>query len=295
MDKPLLKLGFIDYFKPIDDFFIEILSRQFHIERNDQNPDYVIFCDKNFGQQNVKFNDRRVVKIFFTGENARPFEYHCHHAISFEHLESNQFYRLPLYVIDNWVNTTRLNLSDISKVVRNSSVSEKIGFCSFVVKNGGCEERNRIFRLISEYKKVDSGGPLFKNTDELKDGPGLGGFHYSKRNFLQKRKFNICYENSSYPGYVTEKLFHALTYNTVPIYWGSPTVEVDFNPDAFICRHYFESDNEMVKRIIELDNNDDLYNEILRQPILNPRNKTLDLDRFVSWFKNNVYRGVLNS
>jgi alpha(1,3/1,4) fucosyltransferase len=294
MNKPLLKLGFIDYCNPIDEFFIDTLSRQFQIERNDENPDYLIFCDKNFGQQNMKFNDRKVIKIFFTGENARPFEYHAHHAISFDHLDGKHFYRLPLYVLDNWVNTKKLKMLDITQIPRTATASEKTGFCSFVVRNGGCNERNNMFFLLSEYKKVDSGGPLFNNTGEILNREGLEGFHVSKKNFLQKRKFNLCYENSSYPGYVTEKIFHALTYNTIPIYWGSPTVEIDFNPKAFVSRHDFRNDKEMLDFIVHLDNNENAYNEMLQQPILNFGNKFLDLDRFNHWFMDSVYRGVIN-
>ena len=104
----------------------------------------------------------------------------------------------------------------------------------------------------------------------------------------------MCYENSSYPGYVTEKLFHALTYNTIPIYWGSPTVEMDFNKKAFISRHEFQSDEEMLDFIVYLDNNEDAYNEMLRQPILNSGSRFFDLDKFNSWFMNSVYRGVIN-
>ena len=199
MNKPLLKLGFIDYCNPIDEFFIDTLSHQFHIERNDENPDYLIFCDRNFGQQNMKFNDRKVVKIFFTGESARPFDYHAHHAISFDHFDGKHFYRLPLYVLDNWVNSKKLGMLDITKIPRNAVASEKTGFCSFVVRNGGCNERNNMFFLLSKYKQVDSGGPLFNNTGEILNREGLEGFHVSKKNFLQKRKFNLCYENSSYP------------------------------------------------------------------------------------------------
>lgn len=288
---PKLRLGFIDYFKPIDEFFIEMLSKEFDVERDDENPDYVIFCDQNFGNANSKFNDRNVIKIFYTGENARP--YNCHFSISFEHHEGPN-YRLPLYVVDNWVNTTKLGLSDIRDVRRTSSAKDKSDFCSFVVKNGSCDQRNKMFSSLSEYKKVNSGGPWLNNIGHILGRDGLEDFHNSKRNFLMKHKFNLCYENSSYPGYVTEKLFHALTYNTIPIYWGSPTVSLDFNPNAYISRHDFMTDEEMISKIIELDQNDDKYNEMLQQPIMNDNSKVFDMTRFNTWFKNTVYRGQLN-
>ena len=69
---------------------------------------------------------------------------------------------------------------------------------------------------------------------------------------------------------------------------------MDFNPKAFISRHNYETDADMLEHIISLDTNDDKYNEMLSQPILNSNNKVLDLNRFNTWFDNNVYRGVIN-
>jgi hypothetical protein len=192
------------------------------------------------------------------------------------------------------VNTKILGLPDIHEVKRTETASNKKGFCSFVVRNGSCIQRNNMFNLLSKYKQIDSGGPLFNNIGHVLMRDNLNGFHLSKYEFLKERKFNLCYENSSYPGYVTEKLFHALTYNTVPIYWGSPTVEMDFNTKSFISRHDFESDEDMINKIIELDRDDDKYNEMLSQSILNPKNTVFDLDRFNRWFYNTVYHGVLN-
>lgn len=294
MDKPILRLGFADYFKPLDEFFIDWLSGSYTIIRDDENPKYLIFCDETFGVSNRKFDEKgqkgEVVKIFFTGENRRPWDYSCHHALSFEHLESNQFYRLPLYVVDNWVQMNKMGLPDFLMKPRNGHAAEKTGFCSFVVSNPACVERNNIFFALSQYKQVDSGGPLFNNIGFVLARDGTNA-QQTKFNFISSRKFNLCYENASYPGYVTEKLFHALYNNVVPIYWGSPTVGLDFNQDAFISRHQFMNDAEMIEYITYLDNNDDAYNDILRQPAINKHSQVFDSNRFLRWFQTNVYRG----
>jgi hypothetical protein len=287
MTKPLLRLGFTDYFQTMDEFFLDTLSKSFEIVRDDSNPDYLIFADETFGSNNLNY--KNCIKIFFTGENRRPWNYQCHHAISFDHMDGPQFYRLPLYVLDNNVYTKKLGLPDIREVKRTATASDKTGFCSFVVRNGGCAERNNIFHTISKYKIVDSAGPLFNNMGDILS---KGHWHTAKLNFIGSRKFNICYENSSYPGYVTEKLFQALYTNTIPIYWGSPTVELDFNPKAYISRHDFSSDEDMLEKIIELDTDDTKYNEMVQQPILNPRNTRFDMDHFNKWFINNVYKGI---
>ena len=81
-----LKLGFTDTFGSIENFFIKILSERFNVIRDDTKPDYLIFGDKNFGNNNSRFDNQNCIKIFYTGENERPWDYRCHYSISFDHL-----------------------------------------------------------------------------------------------------------------------------------------------------------------------------------------------------------------
>ena len=115
-----------------------------------------------------------------------------------------------------------------------------------------------------------------------------------KIDFLKTRKFNLCFENGSYPGYVTEKIVHAFYARTVPIYWGSPTVDVDFNPDAFLNWHDYCDDDKFIERIIEVDSNDELYYSYLNaEPTRNGLpNKYMDMERFLDWFDSRIVRNV---
>ena len=58
-----------------------------------------------------------------------------------------------------------------------------------------------------------------------------------KRDVLLRSKFNLCYENTGGSmGYISEKLFDALSTGAVPVYWGAPNV-TDYVPgDCFIDR-----------------------------------------------------------
>lgn len=290
MNKPILKLGFTDYFKTMDEFFIDTLSKTFEVVRDDANPDYLIFADETFGQNNLNYNN--CIKIFFTGENRRPWNYKCHHAISFDHLDGPNFYRLPLYVLDDWVNEQKMGLLSMrTDFLEDATPIAEKEFCSFVVANPSCYERNNMFHRLSEYKKVNSGGPLFNNIGHVLPRDGINA-QKTKYEFLRKHKFNLCYENSSWPGYVTEKIFHALCCRTVPIYWGSPTVALDFNENAIISRHTFDSDEDMIRAIIDLDHNDDKYNWMLEQYPTARNNTRFNIEKFNLWFLNNVYKGV---
>lgn len=291
MTKPTIRVGFVDYFNPVDEFFIDVLSRDFDIVRDDANPQFLFFCDENFGQRNLEYDPRNVVKIFYTGENRRPWNYQAHYAITFDHLEGPQFFRLPLYAFENWVNQKKLGWIDVRDYDRTMRAKDKTGFCSFVVRNGGCEQRNNLFHRLNQYKIVDAGGPLFNNVGGPIDQDGFNS-HITKRDFLRSRKFHIAYENSSYPGYVTEKILHGFLADTIPIYWGSPCVEMDFNTSAFVSRHDFQTDDEMIDYIMFLDNNDHEYDKMMERPILNPRNKFLEFDHLRQWFRFDVFEKV---
>ena len=293
----VLKLGFTDTFGAIENFFTKVLSERFNVIRDDVNPEYLIFGDKNFGSNNTNYDRRNCIKIFYTGENERPWDYRCHYSISFEHLEyEGKNYRLPLYVIYDYDNHFR-DVPNTSNITRNpQDLLERKEFCSFVVKNGGCDKRNAWFHKLNKYKPVASGGPLFNNIGYIL--PRGEESVSAKINFLNSYKFNLCFENSSYPGYATEKLYEALCAKTIPIYWGSPTIECDFNTKAFLNWHDYGDDDAFMEAIMKIDQNPDLYEEMYLQPIFvdyQKVNKFFDKDRFLNWFERNVYKGVLNA
>ena len=286
-----ITVGFTDYYNPIDEFFVSLLSKRYNVIRDDANPKYLFFCDETFGTNNLRYDPNKVMKIFFTGENRRPWNYQAHVAISFDHLDGPSNYRLPLYVVEDWYQTKKLGMKSILDLTRNEKkVANPLRFCSFIAANGASVERNEAFHLLSQYKRVDAAGPLFNNVGYILPRGTNAQVH--KINFMEESRFNLCYENSSYPGYVTEKLFHALYAGVIPNYWGSPTVELDFNPDAFISRHNFSTFEEMLDKVKEIDDNPNLYKDMVHQPIFSKRGlEAMDLDRFLDWFDRHVYLG----
>jgi alpha(1,3/1,4) fucosyltransferase len=111
---------------------------------------------------------------------------------------------------------------------------------------------------------------------------------YTKLEFQSHCKFTIAFENSSSPGYTTEKLLHAYITGTVPIYWGNPEVTRDFNPASFINCHDFNNFEEVVERVKEVDQNDKLYDEILQEPAFreNAIPPQLQKEKLVAFLKN---------
>ena len=163
-------------------------------------------------------------------------------------------------------------------------------FCSFIQKNPNAEKRNWYFHELSKYKHVTAAGPLFNNTDG-KFPDGVVG----KVDYMCDFKFALVFENSTHPGYLTERLFEALCSKTIPIYWGSGTAAIDFNPKAFLNWHDYRNDDAFIKAIIELDNDPVKYMEMYMQPMFNngeKKNKYFDENYILDWWSQNVYKGT---
>jgi len=58
-----------------------------------------------------------------------------------------------------------------------------------------------------------------------------------KINFIKNYKFTIAFENSTSPGYTTEKLWQPMLSGSVPVYWGNPEVDRMFNTRSFVNVH----------------------------------------------------------
>jgi hypothetical protein len=180
----------------------------------------------------------------------RPDHLECDYSISFDFNEFKNF-RLPLF---------RWSPSLHTLYDRNSPkqiFDSKSKFCCMVVSNGKGKERNEFFKKLNSYKKVDSGGAHLNNI----------GFNVSdKVLFAKEYKFIIAFENSCFPGYTTEKIFQPMLVDCLPIYWGNPLIQMDFNTKSFINVHDFNNYDEVVNEIIRLDNDNQAYCDLLNQP-----------------------------
>lgn len=204
------------------------------------------------------FAPDNVIKIYYTGENITPDFNSCDYAIGFDKLEfGDRYLRFPLYYLYGGI-CEQMEVKHL-KPIKNI-VDEKTNFCSITVSN---TNRNPIFKELYEklslYKKIDSGGKWNNN---------IGGPVKDKFSFDLKHKFSIVCENSATPGYTTEKLVQAFAADCIPIYWGDPTVECVFNKKSFINVQDYSSIEDVVKRVKEIDENDQLYYEILQEKAL---------------------------
>jgi hypothetical protein len=72
--------------------------------------------------------------------------------------------------------------------------------------------------------------------------PAYRGRVENKLETLRNYRFSLCFENSRFPGYVSEKIFDCFFTRTIPIYLGAPDVTRYVPGEAFVdlrtCRNY---------------------------------------------------------
>ncbi len=247
--KTKLKVKFTDFY---DDFawnshcLYKYLKKHFDLELSEK-PDVLIFSC--YGTEFLKYNCPR---IFYTAENIRPDFKFCDFAVSFDYNPNPKHLRMPLYSA-YFDNETLTKPRDTETLLKN-----KTGFCSFVVSNSKeSEERITFFHELSKYKKVASGGKYANN---------VGGPVANKKEFISKYLFNIAFENTSYPGYTTEKIAEPWVAGSIPIYWGDPEVTKDINPDCFINMHDFKNFEDAIAYIKKVYESKALQIQYLNAP-----------------------------
>ena len=248
------------------------------IVRDDDNPEIVVascrcFIDSNMNAILRKYisDGKERIFVFFSRECVEPdmniFDYattwNRHHALPGRIIHNTHFiYNLNPYTEDKsedkpYRNT--LTYDDAVKLLRNNK-----GFCNFMYSHAS-PDRDKFFHLLSAYKRIDSFGPYLNNMNIEPSREAKNWYDLSVE-MKHGYKFSIAMENASCSGYTSEKIISSLQAHTVPIYWGDPDVAEFLNPKAFINCHDYSSFEEVIERVKEIDNNDDLWLEIVTQP-----------------------------
>ena len=235
-------------------------------------PDLIIFGPFGANWRNYP----SVPKVHYTGENTPAINDDTVKLnLGFEHRDmcGKNYLRFPIWLTEiNWfkgdverlVNPKPIPLELCTKVIERPRTK----FCSFIVSNPTNPIRNQSFHLLNSYKEVDSGGALFNNIgNELFALAGGGGGELKKTKFMMNYKFALTYENSSAPGYTTEKYLHAKAAGTVPIYWGDPEFHRDFDVEGCIDARNVKTPEELVE-LVKACESDEAWNAKALKPAL---------------------------
>lgn len=253
--KPL-RLAFSDHypeFRPESCWVARALRERFAVEivQPTDKPSVLVYGD--FGESHWGFVGK---KIYLTGENMLPDFGQCDLAFTPAEIpDEPRAVRIPYYA--QVVHEPERLLGTMSAAAVASCL-DRSGFCSFVASNPRSPERNRAFKALNRRRQVSSGGRLFNNT---------GGPVPDKAAFLRRFRFDLAFENSASPGYVTEKLIEPLQAGCIPIYWGAPDVARDFNPRRMVHARDFRTWDELAAHVLQLDGDRDARMAILREPM----------------------------
>ncbi|MCM1290313.1 MAG: glycosyltransferase family 10 [Prevotella sp.] len=270
-----LTIKFVDFWPSFDvrnNKFVSALSDKFNVrvldDDSDARPEMLFYSV--YGTEHYNYPD--CIKIYYTGENDVPDFNECDYALSFHQIDfDGRHLRYPLFM------TYEVDRALVPPILTDKAALKR-GFCSLLMRNSqNCaRERLDIIDAVNEYKSVAFGGPYRNNIGEQVPIDG-------KIDFIVNYKFNLALENSSIPGYVTEKIVESFAAPTVPIYWGAPDIDDDFNPESFINVANYPSLSAFITDLKDIDNDDNRYLKMLRAPRLKER-KELEFDHRLSKF-----------
>ena len=267
LNLPKKKIWFEDFWPVFNIYhnrFVDILKKHFCLEFDCIEPDYVI--GGVFGNNSLLFDN---IRILFVSENMLPDFNHYDYAYGFERIQiQDRYYRLAgkEYYNGMCVGADKNNrLYDVAARKHECvDVEEflKRDFCCRVVSNDLCSVREEFFERLNAKCFVASGGKAKNNLQPQKPVE-------DKHSFLQGYQFDIAMENSLSPGCYSEKMIESWAAGCIPIYWGNPNIGLDFNEEAFVNGHKFSSLDEPVEYVLELAQDKERMEKMLKAPIKN--------------------------
>lgn len=271
-----ISVKFVDFwasFNPMDNKFVSALKSRHNVrvllDDSDEQPD-LLFFSRSGNSSHLKYDD--CIKIYYTGENDVPNFNECDYAISFHNIDFGERHlRYPLYMFYEYDEVpAQPNIGDLAFDRE---------FCSFLMRNNyNCDRRRlEIVDAIESYKPIAYGGPFRNNK----------GYVAEKIPFIKNYKFNLALENSSIPGYITEKILEPFVAATVPIYWGASDIANEFNQDAFINVSDYNDMSSFLNALKRIDTDKQEYLNMLRTPALH-RDIFTDFDSQLANFLDNI-------
>ena len=196
------------------------------IKINKEDPDLVIYSC--FG--NSLLNEyKKATRILYLGENVRPHFGDTDYSLSFDHSDycGRNIY-LPLWILRSSRYASRsagydtydpkcLELPNRINNGRNSIV--------YVGNNSTPHRVEAIYELRRLGVEVDCYGSQTRPVT-------------NKLDTLKQYRYNLCFENSFSPGYVTEKIVDAFMAGSYPLYLGGISSSIFNLNQYFVCNEH---------------------------------------------------------
>lgn len=239
---------FWDNFDARGSIFFRALANVADIELG--SPGDICFFS-SFGSSHWTFDG---VKVQVLGEDQRPDLRIADFSICFDHIPDDRLLRLPIWA---WQEDAAI----LDRPLTERPVGDR--FCNFLFSNPRAPVRNAFFSILNDLRAVDATGRVFHNRDDASAvQPSTDDWRAAKQRHLKQYRFSIAFEHSQQAGYTTEKIADAFLAGSIPIYWGDPVIDVDFDPEAFVWAARYCSLTDLAHAVVELDNDPAAYKEM---------------------------------
>jgi len=244
----------------VRDRFLDLLQARYRLVWDDETPEFTIVKRSNFPLTHFL-----CARLWYSpnesscGESAEFFD----GLIGYErHPRPPHVYLAEWMLLKNW-QTLHRPTQDWRTLMQAKS-----RFC-VMINTHDWHQRGAFYEYLSHYRRLDALGDLMRNRPR----PSGLAARYTKWDYAtlpaiyRRYKFVVTFENASYPGYTSEKIFCALLGRAVPIYWGDPTITNIVNPACFINAHDFATPQALAAHVMKVDADDDLYRRYLTAPV----------------------------
>lgn len=241
---------------------------------DEEDPQYVVVNEQMYVDSRYfnrfcsyyKSHGEKRVFIYIGGEAISPDMNLFDYAIVYNRkmIYEDRISRIPTNYLHSTGDKFRNEISTREMARRELSCKKK--FCNFIYSNSHANEmRDQLFFEISKYKFVESLGEHLNNMGNV---PTRGAVDWKKQSIELKKdyKFTIASENAFFEGYTSEKLTTTFEAHSVPIYWGNPDIAEEYNEKAFINVHSFKNMHELIAKVKQIDENDELWLDMICQP-----------------------------
>ena len=204
--------------------------------------------------QIVEPDENAEINIWYSGENIRPpisgYDFSLSYDATDEVLKNIYF---PFWVTQGGPTIDDcLNYQDSLRKRRIGIGPRPNSICALV--GNPHPTRLRILKVLGEKYQVDCFGSVF------------GKVVHDKAELLTRYRYNLCFENDLYPGYVSEKPFDSWLAGSIPIWWGIDRGDF-INPEAII-NFASRTTSELMERIAKINGNPKEVRRMIEVPIL---------------------------
>lgn len=274
-------------------YVISILKKKYNVIISNDNPDIVFFANHSVNESSIDFftneNSKietdfpNSIKIYLDSEYGDIRFYankgDLYYAIGrmnpeFKH---DRILNMPFFLVSSaWQLYDECNLFNdpfdwmTTKKIDDSVINSKNKFVT-VIQTSTNHYRKSLFEKLNEYKKVISCGGFGTNDDECHrvSKTHIEKYDYSNKIIFQSEsKFSLQIQSTCADFFSQEKIIQGFASNTIPIFWGNPKILEDgYNPLSFINCHDYNTIDDVVERVKEIDSDFILYKKILSEPI----------------------------